>query len=99
MLASIPWRRVPGTFSKKPRPAIKLATLIMSSVEFVRNNAVFQSNFPPYNGRLWRSPASYVVATTCFSGGSDTRKFSSRHGLAGLEQESSSGVGARFDWE
>jgi hypothetical protein len=62
----------------------------------VRNSPSFQSSGAPLTFALPRKPASRVRATTCWSGGSDTRKPSNRQGFAGLEQASSSGVGARF---
>jgi hypothetical protein len=87
---------VAGTFWNTPRPCRTLATWMMSLSLSVRNRPSFQSPRPPAVLMLPRSPASRVRATTWFSGGSETRNPSSRQGLCGFEQPSSSGVGARF---
>src|SRR5271165_6590917 len=46
--------------------------------------------------KIAAAPISKVLATTCCSGGSPTKKFRSEHGAAALEQDSSCGVGARL---
>ena len=98
--ASRPWRRVVPMFWNTPRPVIVLGTARMSSRLSVRNRPKVQLKrlLPP---RSWlpRKPASKVFPTTCLSGGSETRKLSSRQGRAGSAQASSDGVGTRFDSE
>ena len=51
---------------------------------------------PSTGATLPRIPASTVCATTCLRFGSPTKKLARLHELAGLAQDSSAGVGARF---
>src|SRR3954454_16746144 len=62
----------------------------MSSVLLVRNPPSFHPSVPMFRSLVPRKPASTVRATTCFSGGSDTRNAAIRQGRAGSAQPSSS---------
>ena len=68
----------------------------MSSLLSVRNPPIFHPSVPMFSSLVPRRPASTVLDTTCFSGGSETRNAAMRQGRAGSAQPSSSGVGARL---
>ena len=61
----------------------------------VWNSAAFQFSA---DASLPRAPTSSVRDTTCSSGGSDCSALGSTQALAGSEQPSSIGLGARLPW-
>src|SRR5882724_3695008 len=64
----------------------------ISSVLLVRKTPSFHPNVPMLRSLLPRRPASSVRATTCFSGGSETKNAAIRQGRAGSAQPSSKGA-------
>src|ERR1700744_2574504 len=94
ILRSTPCRRVRPKFVKYPKPVCCDATNKRSLLFSPRNQPTFQRKL--FSWAL-RRPASKVLVTTCFRGGSLTSALGKLHGSSGLAQPSSIAVGARLD--
>ena len=65
-------------------------SLLSVAIEFAAGLQVLRlSSCPP-------APASQLLATTCFNGGSAMKKLARLHGACSSAQDSSAGVGARL---
>src|SRR5881398_168698 len=84
---------VVGTLGQLPAGAVTLIETAglgmarMSSLLSVRKPPRFHPSVPMFRSFVPRRPASTVRATTCFSGGSDTRNAAIRQGRAGSAQQ------------